>query len=121
GGHTYRHPARSMPEGSPEGVCGRSANQQRRSRRTRAEVERLAVRLDDVTREAAVEERQRVVGDAPAPTVVDPDGAELGRHPADADSEAKPLAGELLDGPDPLRGGERGPAREHEDRGAQPD
>ena len=73
------------------------------TRGTGPEQEGLAVRADLVAIETVADEGQRRIGyPAPAPAL-DPEGAELGVHPADADAEHQPLAGQLLDARDLLR------------------
>src|SRR5207245_6109958 len=62
----------------------------------------------------------RLAEGAPA-AVVGPEGAELGRHPADSDPEHEPATGELLHGRDPLRDEEGRTIRQDEDRRPEPD
>src|SRR5207237_9994463 len=110
-------PASTRPvrQGATESVRRGAADEDRRPRRPRTEEERLAVRLDHVVGEAAVDEGERLVGERPAASQIDPEGAELRRHPADADPEEEPPAGELLGGRDRLGRRQRWTVGKHED------
>ena len=104
-----------MRHGATESVRRGAADEDRRPRRPRAEEERLAVCLDHVVGEAAVDEGERLVGERPAASQIDPEGAELRRHPADADPEEEPPAGKLLHGRDRLGRRQRWTVGKHED------
>jgi hypothetical protein len=71
--------------------------------------------------EAAVQERQGLVAEAPALRPIDAERPELRRHPADAHAELQAPARQLLHGGDPLGGGQRRPVREDQHAGGEPD
>src|SRR5262249_58651332 len=88
---------------------------------TGPEGDRLPVRPPDARGEAAVEQVERRVAERSAPPVVDAQGTELGRHPADPDPEHHAAPGELLHAGDPLCDEEWRTIGEDEDRCAEPD
>jgi hypothetical protein len=84
-------------------VRGCPADEDRRTDRAGAEEERLAVLLDDVPREAAVQELEGPIGDPAARPPVDPERPELGLHPSDPHAEEETPPREFLDRRHPLR------------------